>query len=450
MKTLTRFLFGVLAIVAMLTSSAAAKDETDTSKLSTQPANRSAQQIFEHASVGNWEEVFLDPGTGDWRKRWFLDGEVGKVQTGPEGMKMTAGPEFRNEAHHMVLWTRDKFAGDLKIEYDFTRLDDETRCVNILYIQVTGSAEGPYEKDIAKWNQLRRVPAMRTYFDHMHAYHISYAAFPNGADATSYIRARRYMPGASGLKGTDLKPDYYPEGLFRNGVPHKITVIKKARDLFMRIENAEQIFHCHMTNPDLPAIENGRVGLRHMYTRSSRYQNFRVSTLRPDKSAGLQTEKYAGHETLVAATHHASLKAREQILRKTIVTDSSWPHGVWGETLWALASLYLNEKVDEANARLLKRANDYVALKRANVETSAFKPEGATETPWAYFALTDYVRILYLFHADSTHYPGRLNAETESAMKEALWLWVRTDSKVADASLDNLLVLLGTENHDLT
>ncbi|MCP4785375.1 MAG: DUF1961 family protein [Fuerstiella sp.] len=450
MKTLTGFLSGVVAIVAMLTFSAAAEDETTTSKSTTQPVNPSAQQVFEHASAGSWENVFFDPGTGDWEKRWFLDGEVGRVKTGPEGMELTAGPEFRNDAHHMVLWTRDRFAGDLKIEYDFTRLDDETRCVNILYIQATGSADGPYEKDIATWNELRRVPAMRMYFDHMHAYHISYAAFPNGEDATSYIRARRYMPGASGLKGTDLKPDYYPEGLFRKGVPHRITVIKKARDLFMRIENADQIFHCHMANPDLPAVEEGRVGLRHMFTRSSRYQNFRISTLLPEDSAGRQNEQHVGHEMLVATTHQASLKAREQVLRKTIVTDSSWPPGVWGETLWALAALYLNEKVDEANAQLLRRANDYVALKRATVQTSAFKPEGATETPWAYFALTDYVRILYLFHAKSAHYPGRLNADTESAMKEALWFWVRTDSKVVDASLDNLLVLLGTENHDLT
>ncbi|MEA2068412.1 MAG: hypothetical protein U9P12_04360, partial [Verrucomicrobiota bacterium] len=160
------------------------------------------------------------------------------------------------------------------------RLDDETRCVNILYIQATGSGEKPYVSDITEWNELRRVPAMKMYFNHMNTYHISYAAFPNDEDSTSYIRARRYMPNATGLKGSDLEPDYYPEGLFKKGVPHKITVIKKARALFMRIENPEQVFYCHMTNPDLPSVTEGRIGLRHMFTRSARYRNFRLSALK--------------------------------------------------------------------------------------------------------------------------------------------------------------------------
>lgn len=409
--------------------------------------DQSEKDAFAKASAAEWQEVFFDPGTGDWKQWWFLDGEVGKVTNGPEGLELIAGPEFKNDAHHMVLWTRESFSGDLKIEYDYTRLDDETRCVNILYIQATGSGNGRYTKDISKWNELRRAPAMRMYFDHMHAYHISYAAFPNNKDATSYIRARRYMPEASGLRGTDLEPDYYPGGLFKKGVPHKITVIKKPRELFMRIKNAEQIYHCRMTNPDLPPIEEGRVGLRQMFTRSSRYKNFRISRF-PSKKQ--RTDKHLDPETLVKETRQASLKARERVLRDIVARETSWPNGVWGEVLWSLAALYRYEKVDDANARLLKRAKDYIALHQTNAEISNFAPEEATETPWAYFALTDYVRILYLFHAKSTHYPGRLTAETEAAMKEALWLWVKSDSKVAGASLENLLVLLGTENHDLT
>ncbi|MDG2253500.1 MAG: hypothetical protein P8L49_00925, partial [Opitutaceae bacterium] len=61
------------------------------------------------------------------------------------------------------------------------------------------------------------------------------------------------------------------------GVPHEVTVFKKDRSISMRIENAEQVYYCHMTNPDLPAVTEGRIGLRHMYTRSARYKNFRVS-----------------------------------------------------------------------------------------------------------------------------------------------------------------------------
>ena len=235
------------------------------------------EAAFDTASAGKWKSIFSDACTGDWTEQWFLDGEVGRVATGPDGMELVAGPEFANDAHHLVLWTKEVFEGDLKIEYDYTRLDDETRCVNILYIQATGSGEEPYVADITEWNELRRVPAMKMYFDHMNTYHISYAAFPNTAENESYIRARRYMPNATGLKGSDLEPDYYPEGLFAPGVKHHITVIKRDRDLLMRVENPDQIYYCRMTNSKHPIITGGRIGLRHMYTRSARYKNMRIS-----------------------------------------------------------------------------------------------------------------------------------------------------------------------------
>lgn len=246
---------------------------------STMQSTQSPEQTaFQAADETNWQSTFTDDCTGDWTEQWFLDGEVGTVTNGPDGMELTAGPEFKNDAHHMVLWTQDNFTGDVKIEYDYTRLDQATNCVNILYIQATGSGEEPYVKDITEWNELRRVPAMRMYYDHMHTYHISYSANPNeGDDNRAYIRARRYMPNATGLKGSNLEPDYFPQGLFETGVPHKITVIKKARDLYMKVENAEQTLYCHMNNPDLPEISAGRIGLRHMFTRSARYKNIRIS-----------------------------------------------------------------------------------------------------------------------------------------------------------------------------
>ena len=239
-------------------------------------SNPVEETAFKEALKGKWQEVFFDNCTEDWKKQWFLDGEISSVKNGPEGMQLTAGPQFRNDAHHTVLWTKNSFEGDLKIEYDYTRLDFESRCVNILYIQATGSGEEPYVKDITKWNDLRKVPAMRMYFNHMNTYHISYAAVP-GTDR-EYIRARRYMPNRTGLKGSDLKPDYYPEDLFGPGITHKITVIKNDRDIFMRIQNPEQTYYCHMTNPSLPIVTEGRIGLRHMFTRSARYKNIRIST----------------------------------------------------------------------------------------------------------------------------------------------------------------------------
>lgn len=235
--------------------------------------------VFEQAAAVNWREVFADPGTDDWRKHWFLDGEVGAVTNSPEGMTLAAGPEFKNDTHHMVLWSKRSFTGDLKIEYDFTRLDEERRCVTILYIQASGSGKDGFDKDISTWSDLRKVPAMSTYYDNMHTYHLSYAAFGDtGKEQTSYIRGRRYMPHRNGLKGTELTPDYHFDTLFATGVKHHITVIKRDRDLHLRIENPDGVRYCHLHNGKLPVVTEGRIGLRHMFTRSARYRNFRIST----------------------------------------------------------------------------------------------------------------------------------------------------------------------------
>jgi hypothetical protein len=258
------------AVASTLSIGLLAADDANTS-----PDAAKDKLVFDQATLGQWREIFSDSGSDDWKQRWFLDGEVGTVKTTPEGMVLTAGPEFKNDAHHMVLWTKESFTGDVKIEYEYTRLDESAKvAVTILYIQATGSGKRPYHKDITQWNVLRKVPTMSTYFNHMHTYHISYAALPE-----PYIRGRRYVPEKDGLKGSELKPDYFPEALFKTGVTHKITVVKKVRDLFLRVENAEQTFYGHMANPNLPEITEGRIGLRHMFTRSARYSDFRVSVI---------------------------------------------------------------------------------------------------------------------------------------------------------------------------
>lgn len=45
----------------------------------------------------------------------------------------------------------------------------------------------------------------------------------------------------------------------------------------MRISNPDETRHYQITNTKLPVITEGRIGLRHIFTRSSHYANFRVS-----------------------------------------------------------------------------------------------------------------------------------------------------------------------------
>jgi hypothetical protein len=196
-------------------------------------------------------------------------------------MDFRAGPTWKDDSCHAVLWTKASFDGDIRIDYEYTRTDEAERAVTILYVQATGRGEPPYEKDIAAWSHLRSVPSMRTYWGNVNTYHISYAAFGSSKDdpEADYIRARRYLPGPdASLRGTDLEPDYFESGLFDSGVPHKISVIKAGDDLYMQIRNDERMVLCHWKNKSLPVME-GRIGLRHMYTRGARYRDFRVYKL---------------------------------------------------------------------------------------------------------------------------------------------------------------------------
>lgn len=228
-------------------------------------------------SLSNWELEFEDKCTKDWKQNWMLDGLIAKVENSNEGMHFSAGPEFKNDAHHAVLWTKESFNGDVKIEYDYTRTDDETSCVNILYIQATGDNAGPYVQDISQWNHLREIPAMRTYFENMNALHISYAAFVNTADTSYYVRARRYpKPENESFDVTKISPSYDNEGYFKTGENYHITVIKTNTQLFFKMEGKDlsKIFSWDLSEIE-PLIE-GRIGLRHMYTRSAIYKNFKI------------------------------------------------------------------------------------------------------------------------------------------------------------------------------
>ena len=152
------------------------------------------QKRFEELTAGDCRQIFLDPCTQDWQDQWFLDGKKATITSSETGMDFLAGPTALDDSCHAVLWTKQSFCGDLKIEYEYTRLDTAVRYVNILYVQATGSGKEDFKKDILQWSQFRTVPAMRKYFDHMNTYHISYAAFgmQNDDAQQDYIRARRY------------------------------------------------------------------------------------------------------------------------------------------------------------------------------------------------------------------------------------------------------------------
>jgi hypothetical protein len=240
-----------------------------------QESDNSAFERLEKDS--KWELKLEDQGTRNWQTNWFLDGQVARVENTEKGMLLIAGPEFGNDAHHMVLWTKQSFQGDVKIEFDYTRTDHETRAVNILYIQATGKGEGDYVKDISEWKELRKIPSMRTYFNNMITLHISFAAFPNNEVSQDYVRVRRYpvMPDKN-FRELEVEPTYFDTGFFNTGETYQITVIKTDGRLYFNVIGNEDSKLYSWDTSHIPPLKEGRIGLRHMYTRSAIYSNVKI------------------------------------------------------------------------------------------------------------------------------------------------------------------------------
>ncbi len=235
---------------------------------------------FDELNKLKWKNSFSDPCTGDWKQKWFLDGQLAKVENTPEGMVFSAGTVDKDNNSHAVLWTKQSFSGDVRISFEYTRLDDVQDYVNILYIQATGNGTPPYTEDISEWNELRKISYMYTYYDNMRLLHISYSANMGShhpENNRDYVRARLYPrdPQAN-FQDTELEPSYTGSGLFKKGIPYLFTCIKTRDDLMLRIEGdaKDKIFHWDISRIKVP--DHGRIGIRHMCTRVGRYRNVTV------------------------------------------------------------------------------------------------------------------------------------------------------------------------------
>lgn len=247
-----------------------------------QAQNANFKQEFQKIANIKGKLIFSDDFTNDWSSQWMLDGEKAFVKSGNGSLRFLAGPVSQHNEHHAVLWTKKTFRGDVRIEFDFIKLDSVFRFVNIIYLFASGSGSGVYKNDISAWAELRKTPAMKMYFEHMNAYHISFAAFDidNNDNENDYVRARRYLPErGKGLSGTELLPVYIKTGMFKPNVKHHIIVISKDKTIWMKIKanGTEKIYK--WDTEILPQISSGRIGLRLMGSRASEFSNFKVFLL---------------------------------------------------------------------------------------------------------------------------------------------------------------------------
>lgn len=232
------------------------------------------------AEPDDWTLVFSDSGSTNWEDHWFVEGLKARIENTDDGMVFSSGPIPREQASHAVLWTKRSFAGDLKIEYDYTRLDSmaANTAVNILYIQATGLGTEESPTDIFRSTDKREIPFMRSYYLNMNALQISYST--TGPNRAQYVAARRY-PAKSRedfRNGTRLHPIYENINLFEPGKTYHITAIKTGDRLTFTAEHdgEEHVFSWDTTV--FPPVTEGRIGFRHMWARSSLYRNIKIYT----------------------------------------------------------------------------------------------------------------------------------------------------------------------------
>lgn len=231
-----------------------------------------------------WQLQLQDSGTKDWQPKWFLDGLQANIINTKAGMLFNTGTKAGEDTGHAVLWTKESFKGNVKIEYNFTRKDSATKWAIILYLQATGSGIAPYVEDISKWNNLRTIPAMKTYFNNMKALHISYSSFENDNNEPEkdYIRLRQYpvIKGQNFNTTTEIPNAFFETGLFTTGETYKITVIKTNEKLYFKVtgKNTSKLFSWNLQNH--PELIEGRIGLRQMATRSALYKDILIYTMK--------------------------------------------------------------------------------------------------------------------------------------------------------------------------
>jgi hypothetical protein len=120
---------------------------------------------------------------------------------------------------------------------------------------------------------------MRTYFNNMKTLHISFAAFPNNEETQDYVRVRRYpvLPDKN-FRELEVEPTYFDTDFFKTGETYQVTVIKTDEHLFFKVIGKDDSELYSWDTSHLPPLKEGRIGLRHMYTRSAVYKNFKVFT----------------------------------------------------------------------------------------------------------------------------------------------------------------------------
>lgn len=233
--------------------------------------------------------LFEDSMLENWQENWFLDGKRAILEHRDDGLAfITTASEVDKrvdraafDAQHAVLWTRREFEGAIRISYTYTRLPD-CSWQKLIYVQAQGIGEGPFEKNIYAWRDLREVAVMSHYFNHMNLISLS---------LRDEIRCKRYPWNDS--TGNTLQSEFLPRAENKGmseGREFHVLVEKRATSILLRIKDVETgayvVDHTWnladekvLENRDPRLVEKGRIGIRLMGGHKISFRDFRVERL---------------------------------------------------------------------------------------------------------------------------------------------------------------------------
>jgi len=123
-----------------------------------------------------------------------------------------------------------------------------------------------------------------------------------------------------------------------------------------------------------------------------------------------------------------------ELCRRTLAAEEN------GHLQFALAGLWLDERVEEANERL-RQAREVVLG-----EDAEMNPEAAVRAKWA---MRGWLRVYYLFGERSRFFPGRLEKDVQDSLEEMFWHYGYAKSTVERAQVKYIWAIQGSENHDM-
>lgn len=131
---------------------------------------------------------------------------------------------------------------------------------------------------------------------------------------------------------------------------------------------------------------------------------------------------------------------RDTVLRRQVA--SPYPRdGVWHYADFALAALYLNERVADANAAILRIHREFP------VNPDPHRKPTDPEVQDFHWSINLLHRIYFLFHSRSAHFPGRLTPAAEAALLDIFWQSAHRHCRIEFASPDRTWWIWGSENH---